>query len=250
MATESFTKRAAAELSRCFNGLNVNKNSPSTKKPAASANGTAAGQTILNNNTNHQQTTTANESNVKNDLIKNNKTETIKSTTNNLINSLNNTSGQPSSSTGASNLFTLTNSVKSIGSAYEQNILAAKTALRSPFKSPNKSSTIVSNVVNSFNGLDSTTSSDNLNNSNNKLISIASPQTPRKQGHPPKAPPKTNRARLRNYLLSLRLNKPNTIDELWRNEHFLVCLFKYFSPIEKCKLAQVSVLFFKKLKKN
>lgn len=168
--------------------------------------------------------------------------------------SSNNTSTAPStnqsaaSSSTASNLFTLTNSVKSIGSAYEQNILAAKTALRSPFKSisndKNSNKSIVSNVVNSFNGFTNQNNQNNensLNDPSKYQIANASPQTPRKQ--PPKAPPKTNKARVRNYLLSLRLSKPKTTEELWQDVKFLKNLFQYFVPIEKTRLAQVSFTF-------
>lgn len=270
MATEfSFTKRAAAELSRCFNvGLNVsNKNatsSPSSAKKPTAASSTANGIAPSNNQSTNQMT--GNESNTKTDEpIRNNLAagdpSTGKSANNNVINSTNasNSIVNSNDSTGskannptssaASNLFTLTNSVKSIGSAYEQNILAAKSALRSPFKSPNKSAaaaaaastkSIVSNVVSSFNGFDSSNSNSDPNHKplSSSSVFSSSPQTPRKQA--PKAPPKTNRARLRNYLLSLNNQKPQSVEELWKDDKFLKLLFQHFSPIERCKLAQVS----------
>lgn len=262
MATEfSFTKRAAAELSRCFNvGLNVsNKNSASTstKKPST-ANGIANNQSPASNQTGNESPTKA-DSNSPTESSK--QTGELSRCANNTINNTSassnssNSSGQSlvynstdsaskpnnnqTSSSTTSNLFTLTNSVKSIGSAYEQNILAAKSALRSPFKSPNKSASsksIVSNVVSSFNGLDSSMSAEP--NSRPSSVFGASPQTPRKQA--PKAPPKTNRARLRNYLLSLNNQKPKCVEELWKDEKFLKLLFQHFSPIDRCKLAQVS----------
>lgn len=63
-----------------------------------------------------------------------------------------------------------------------------------------------------------------------------------RHGPPPKAPPKTNRARRKNYLLNLQKSK--TIDELFLNVQFLKQnFFKHFPPIELCHLSQVNSYF-------
>mgnify|MGYP006875370468 CR=1 FL=1 len=76
---------------------------------------------------------------------------------------------------------------------------------------------------------------------------------PSRNGPPPKAPPKTQRARLKNYLLNLR--KPATLSELFLNVEFLRKHFfpKYYhhlslsssnnSIAEFCRLSQVRLFF-------
>jgi len=65
---------------------------------------------------------------------------------------------------------------------------------------------------------------------------------PRTGQTPPKAPPKTWRARRKNYLLSLP--KAKYLDELWTDVKFLAKWFAYFTPLERCILAQVLQNFF------
>ncbi|KPM09224.1 hypothetical protein QR98_0077570 [Sarcoptes scabiei] len=58
-----------------------------------------------------------------------------------------------------------------------------------------------------------------------------------RNGPPPKAPPKTNRARRKNYLLNLQ--KPQKIEELFLSVDFLQHhFFRFFQSIEFCNLAQ------------
>ena len=62
--------------------------------------------------------------------------------------------------------------------------------------------------------------------------------SPKRSGQlPPQAPPKTWRARRKNYLL--RIQRAKYLDELWFDGKFLLKFFDYFSPIEICVLAQV-----------
>lgn len=63
------------------------------------------------------------------------------------------------------------------------------------------------------------------------------PVTPSRRP-PPRAPPKTRRARRKNYLLNLQ--KPTSQFELFRDVKFLRQFFSVFSPIDRCVLAQVS----------
>ena len=83
---------------------------------------------------------------------------------------------------------------------------------------------------------------------------------PSRNGPPPKAPPKTQRARLKNYLLNLR--KPATLSELFLNVEFLRKHFfpKYYhhlslsssnnSIAEFCRLSQVRLFYLDRKEKS
>ncbi|XP_054159279.1 F-box/LRR-repeat protein 16-like [Oppia nitens] len=159
-AEVSFTKRAAQELSRCFNGITVRQNRSKAQSTAA--------------------------------------------------NNADNTSQQPING----NQKPLIN---------ESTQLIGKTQL--------------TNYVNNR----SNNSCHNLNLSpkfNHKVTPNGTPRRGSRNGLlPPQAPPKTWRARRKNYLLNVQRAK--YIDELWSDNKFLMKFFTYFSPIERCLLAQV-----------
>ncbi|XP_074601504.1 uncharacterized protein LOC141855382 isoform X2 [Brevipalpus obovatus] len=73
----------------------------------------------------------------------------------------------------------------------------------------------------------------------NTFKSILLPSSPSKRNPPPRAPPKTWRARCTNYLLNLR--KSATLDDLWYDTNLLRNFFFYFSSKDRCVLAQVCV---------
>lgn len=68
----------------------------------------------------------------------------------------------------------------------------------------------------------------------NKPITFVKPQ-------PPKTPPKTNKAKCLNIQLSL--NKPTNIDQLFKDEKFLIRFFDKLEPLERCVAAQVCRLW-------
>ena len=100
----------------------------------------------------------------------------------------------------------------------------------------------------------STTSTASSSSSANIPSQQQQQRRPSRNGPPPKAPPKTQRARLKNYLLNLR--KPATLSELFLNVEFLRKHFfpKYYhhlslsssnnSIAEFCRLSQVRLFFF------
>lgn len=170
-AEVSFTKRAAAELSRCFNGINVrqNKNKSAT---AANVGATAEGHSAQ------------------------------------------------------------ANRPKTAGD-HQKPLITESTQL-------------ISNQRNGGKQLSNNSYNKSLNQSNNQQKvandSAKTPNgTPRRGSRtglpPPQAPPKTSRARRKNYLLSLQ--KAKYVDELWTEPKFLLRLFAYFSPLDRCLLAQV-----------
>ncbi len=160
-AEVSFTKRAAAELSRCFNGISVSRQNK-------------------NKATNNDQTTsTSTSKDINNKPLINETTQLINSKI-----------------CGKQQISVNTN----------KNSNTSKNLIKQGFNTPTRG--------------------------------------PRTGQTPPKAPPKTWRARRKNYLLSLP--KAKYLDELWTDVKFLAKWFAYFTPLERCVLAQVITIKFGK----
>lgn len=174
----SFTKRAAVELSRCFNGLTVLRSS-SRKSAGSSAQASST------------------------------------------------SSSPPSAAPNPTALCTDTKPL--IGSEVKTQ---SKTKHHSPSKTVSSSSvTVIKPKL--------MASTKSLKNTSD--VAQSAPRRGSRNGlPPPQAPPKTSRARRKNYLLSL--SRPRTVEELLSDKRYLNRLFSYFTPIERCILAQVSHL--------
>lgn len=266
-AEVSFTKRAAAELSRCFNGLTVNRagNSGSTtgsvasstnssKKSTTSSTGSASGPSTSSST--HSTSSTASSSSflLNQEVIvhnnsssskysKDRKDHTIESSVSETTSLLSKKSHHPSS--GQSNSTTTTNKSSaitimrdgiSIPNSVQTLITKANTSL-SPFKHHSLGNRQQQQNDSSSNGhhhhfakgCKSTCSSSKNENSQ-------CPSTPSRRPPPP-VHRKTSIARRKNFLLSLQ--KPSQLEDLVRDFNFLHEFFSYFSSKERTVLAQV-----------
>lgn len=255
-AEVSFTKRAAAELSRCFNGLTVNRagNSStvtvpsshhSSKKSTSSSTGSTSGPSTSSSIHSTSSTTSSTSfllhqdspSPVQSSLSKHSSSKERKepeSETTSLLSSkkhqvCSNVQNSSQGTNKSSSPITIMKDGISIPNSVQILITKANTTL-SPFK--HHSSSNHSQVESSFNGHFA---------KGCKSSSSKQPSTPRR-APPPPAPRKTSIARRKNFLLSLQ--KPVMLQDLARDFNFLHHFFGYFTSKERTVLAQVSLQYF------
>lgn len=162
-AEVSFTKRAAAELSRCFNGISVSRQNKKSSN--------------INNSSQNQSSSTTSSS-----------SKDVPTQNRPLI--------------GETTLLLNKSGGKSVPVTIIKNSAAnAKQVIPSPVGTPRRGS--------------------------------------RTGQPPPQAPPKTWRARRKNYLLGV--TRAKYLNELWSDAKFLAHFFKYFSSLDRCVLAQVNL---------
>lgn len=262
-AEVSFTKRAAAELSRCFNGISVSRQSSASNgasKPSATGATTATSPGALPS------------AGAPGGTIAGEDPRAISGNSANLQCNSASVREDNRQSTGSQHHFGGKTSTARAGAPHQGTIQPQHS---SPSRGRGGSKTAAVTLANGsccrliyvasfltdslpfFPGKQHSQLNGHLNESTNNslegivqltevhLSNMNAPATPTAQrrpsrhGPPPKAPPKTTRARRKNYLLNL--NKPSTFADLLANAAYLKRLFAYVSPLDRCTLSQVSV---------
>jgi len=220
MTTEvSFTKRAAAELSRCFNSLSVSKNS-SNKKPTGTAPSTLSSSTTSTNTTS-TGSTHASTSSTPN--VSSFKVHTFSS----IISKDKEANSKVLKVQNESSIYSEKSSKNSPSIKTNTDNNSRKQSLDHYHATHSRPNLQFAGIKNYF--------EEALMNKSNCLNRFGYNHA--RKPPPPKAPPKTTRARQINYLLNLR--KPKTSTEMWKDAKFLSNFFLYFTSKERCLLAQV-----------
>lgn len=212
-AEVSFTKRAAAELSRCFNGISVSR-------PASKNSGTGAANTSSNN-------------------VNNGKGASVvaggggEGKTGRRGSSTPDTDATPRRSSITSfRGFKSDKSKCDNGELIEVKFCSKKYDFKFSFFFASQAK-----VNNTTPEVGARSSNDGVRTSDVVVNMTPNKRRSSRTGPPPKAPPKTNKARRKNYLLNL--NKPTTLIELFQDGSFLKRFFHNVSPLQRCTLAQV-----------
>ncbi|XP_015785574.1 F-box/LRR-repeat protein 16 [Tetranychus urticae] len=218
-AEVGYTKRTTAELSRCFNGLSLSRNN--YKNNGSTANGSAASSKSVNNE----------EDDELDAVTKSFQEQNLRERSGEKLNGLSNQICKEEKvlKNGASPNHQ--SNGRTIIPLYESELF-----LKIQYKA---------NLMDSEETKDFDYNDSNDNDSNEAMITQsptiinlfeACQLTPSKRP-PPVAPPKTSKARRRNFLLSLQ--KPATEFELLRDVKFLHYFFRFFTSRDRCLLAQV-----------
>ncbi|RWS31614.1 hypothetical protein B4U80_04611 [Leptotrombidium deliense] len=220
-AEVSFTKRAAAELSRCFNGLTVSRGNSSKKSPI---NPSSSSNAANASNASSAKEKEANSAGVGGG----NKSQPILEETSLLLSGISaKVSKTIASVTSSSDSNTSVNNSTNHCKISPKRVNVANIAV--------KCETLISKTNTTITPFKSANCNPNANVMTGGKQSV--PGTPSRKGPPPRAPPKTQRARRKNYLLSLR--KPFTVDDLWMDSLFLNKFFNHYTSKERCVLSQI-----------
>ncbi|RWS11376.1 F-box/LRR-repeat protein 16-like protein, partial [Dinothrombium tinctorium] len=210
----SFTKRAAAELSRCFNGLTVSRGGSSKKSSGNASSSSSSTASAIGSISKEKEANSGSRS------------QSLIEETTFLLSGLK--SSKNASKDSASEI-------------HSNGNYCAKVNQKQPTVTPCapfKSETLITKTNTTITPFKSSSSNASNAKTGNGTGKQSAPGTPnRKAGPPPRAPPKTSRARRKNFLLSLQ--KPKSLDELWSDRSFLNKFFFYFTAKERCILSQV-----------